>query len=86
MLFLCPLLCVLSIPILLKPMASVTLRVCTLSHFSRVQLFETPWTVAHQAPLSMEFSRQELLEWLPGPPPGDLPDPGIEWRLLCLLR
>ena len=33
--------------------------VCVLSHFSRVQLFVTPWTVAHQVPLSMGFSRQE---------------------------
>ena len=34
----------------------------------------TPWTVAHQAPLSMEFSRQEYCSRLPFPPPGDLPD------------
>ena len=33
--------------------------VCVLSHFSRVQLFVTPWTVARQAPLSMGFSKQE---------------------------
>ena len=38
----------------------------------------TPWTVAHQAPLSMGFSRQEHWRGLPFPPPGDLPDPGIE--------
>ena len=38
----------------------------------------TPWTVACQAPLSMEFSRQEPCSGLPVPPPGDLPDPGIE--------
>ena len=38
----------------------------------------TPWTVAHQAPLSMEFSRQENWSGLPFPSPGDLPDPGIE--------
>ena len=52
---------------------------------SRVQLFETPWTVAHQAPLSMGFSRQEHWSGLPFPSPGDLPDPGIEprnWDLL----
>ena len=42
--------------------------------------FETPWTVAHQAPLSMEFSRQEYWSGLPFPSPGDLPDPGIEPR------
>ena len=49
-----------------------------LSHISRVQLFVTLWTVAHQAPLSMGFSRQEYWSGLPFPPPGDLPDPGIE--------
>ena len=37
-----------------------------------------PWTVARQAPLSMAFSRQEHWSGLPFPPPGDLPDPGIE--------
>ena len=37
----------------------------------------TPWTVAHQAPLSMGFSRREYWSGLPFPPPGDLPDPGI---------
>ena len=51
---------------------------CVLSHFSRVQLFVIPWTVACQAPLSMGFSRQEQQSGLPFPPPGDLPDPGIE--------
>ena len=48
------------------------------SSLSRVLLFVTPWTVAHQAPLSMEFSRQEYWRQLPFPSPGDLPDPGIE--------
>ena len=38
----------------------------------------TQWTVAHQAPLSMELSRQEYWSGLPFPPPGDLPDPAIE--------
>ena len=38
----------------------------------------TPWTVARQAPLSMGFPRQEYWSGLPFPPPGDLPDPGIE--------
>ena len=51
---------------------------CMLSHFSRVQLFSTPWTVAYQAPLSMGFSRQEYWSGLPSPPPGDLPHSGIE--------
>ena len=45
---------------------------------SRVQLFVTPGTVAHQAPPSMGFSRQEYWSGLPFPSPGDLPDPGIE--------
>ena len=42
--------------------------------------FATPWTVAHQAPLSMGFSRQEYWSGLPFPSPGDLPDSGIEPR------
>ena len=37
-----------------------------------------PWTVALQAPLSMEFSRQEYWSGLPCPSPGDLPDPGMD--------
>ena len=49
-----------------------------LSHFSRVQLCATPWTVACQAPLSIGFSRQEYWSGLPCPPPRDLPNPGIE--------
>ena len=46
--------------------------------FSHVRLFVTSWTVAHQAPLSMEFSRLEYWNEFPCPPPEDLPDPGIE--------
>ena len=49
-----------------------------LSRFSHVQLFAMLWTVAHQTPLSMRFSREEYWSGLPCPPPGDLPDPGIE--------
>ena len=49
-----------------------------LSCFSCVRLFVIPWTVAHQAPLSMGFSRQEYWSGLLCPPPGDLLDPGIE--------
>ena len=45
---------------------------------SCVQLFVTPWMVAHQASLSMEFSRQEYMSWLFFPTPGDLSDPGME--------
>ena len=50
-------------------------KVKSLSH---VQLFATPWTVAHQASPSMGFSRQEYWSGLPFPSPGDLPNPGIE--------
>ena len=51
---------------------------CVLSHFSHVLLFVNLWTVALQAPLPMRFSRQEYWSGLPCPPPGDLPNPGIE--------
>ena len=51
---------------------------------SHVRLFATPWTVAYQAPPSMEFSRQEYWSGLPFPSPGDLPDPGIEPRCPAL--
>ena len=54
------------------------MHACMLRSFSHVQLFKTPWTVACQAPLSMGFSRPEHWSGLPCPPPGDLPDPGIE--------
>ena len=49
-----------------------------LSRFSNVWFCVTLWTSAHQASLSMGFSRQEYWSRLPCPPPGDLPDPGIE--------
>ena len=49
-------------------------RTCLLSYFSHLQLFATLWTIAHQALLSMGFSKRGL----PCPPPGDLPHPGIE--------
>ena len=45
---------------------------------SCLTLFLTPWTVAHQAPLSMGFSREEYRSGLPFSSPGDLSDPGIE--------
>ena len=48
------------------------------SHHVVFNSFATTWTVAHQAPLSMGFSRQEYWSGLPHPPPGDLPDPGPE--------
>ena len=62
----------------------VLLRHSEVKSFSRVRLFATPWTVAHQAHLSMEFSRQEYWNGLPFPSPGDLPDPGIEPTSPCL--
>jgi len=60
------------------PWLMMWLHACVLSCFSRVWLFATPWTVAHQAPLSMRFSRQEYWSGLPFPPPENLPDPGIK--------
>ena len=48
---------------------------CMLNH---VLTFATPWTIAHQAPLSMEFSRQEYGSGLLFSTPGDLPNPGIK--------
>ena len=53
-----------------------------LSRFSHVRLFAIPGTVTCQAPLSVGFCRLEYWNGLPGPPPGDLPDPGIELSLL----
>ena len=58
-------------------------RVRVLSH---VRLFTIPWMAALQAPLSMEFPRQEYWSGLPFPPPGDLPDPGTKPESLCLLH
>ena len=55
-----------------------TVGTFVLSLLSRVQLFATLWAVAHQAPLSMGFSKQEYQSGLPFPSPGVLPNPGIE--------
>ena len=57
------------------------MRACC-GRFSCVRLFAILWTVAHQAPLSMRFSRQEYWSGWPCPPPGDIPDPGIEPKSL----
>ena len=62
-----------ALPVFLKH-----LILCVLSCFSHVLLCAIPWAVAYQAPLSLGFSRQEYWSGLPRPPPGDLPDPGIE--------
>ena len=60
-------------PISMQYMLTCILKVCCVLNFET-----PPWAVAHQAPLSMEFSRQEYCSELPFPTPGDLPDPGIE--------
>ena len=56
----------------------LTSRVCVYYSRSCVHFFVTSWTIAHQAPLSMGFSRREYWSGLPFPSPGDLPDPGIK--------
>ena len=63
----------------IKLQAQIT-AVCghVLNSFSHIRLFVTLWVVARQAPLSMGFSRQDYWSGLLRPPPGDLPDPGIE--------
>ena len=65
---------------------TTALHACQLSPFSRVRLFAAPWTVAHQACLSVGFSRQEYESGLSRPPSGDLPEPGIEPVSLSLLH
>ena len=60
------------------------INVCCCCLVTQSCLFVTSWTVAHQAPLSMAFSRQEYWSGLPCLPPGDLPDPGIEHRFPTL--
>ena len=54
------------------------IKLCWAQSLSHVRLFETPGTVACQATLCREFSRQEYCSGLPFPPPGDLPDPGLK--------
>ena len=68
----------------LQSMWSLLACACILSHFSHIWLFVTLWTVVHQAPLPTGFSRQEYWSGLPCPPPGHLPDPGMEPRSLTL--
>ena len=55
---------------------------CVLNRFSHIQLFVIPWTIVHQVPLSMGFSSQEYWSRMPFPSAGDLPNPGIQPRLL----
>ena len=61
-----------------ESLQQIVLDVDMLGGFSSVQLFVTLWTVARQAPLSMGFSRQAYWSGLPCPPPGYLPESGIE--------
>ena len=61
-----------------KPSSWLWVCVCMCESLSCVRLFATPRTVAHQASLSMEFSRQEYWSGLPFPSPEDPPSPGIE--------
>ena len=56
---------------------------CSAQSLSHVRLFAAPWTVACQAPLSTEFSRQEYWNWLPFPPPGD-PPPRDRTQVSCI--
>ena len=56
----------------------LSISMCVCSVVGHVQLFATPWNVAHQASLSMEFSRQKYWSRLPFPSPGNLPYPAIE--------
>ena len=63
-----------------ETISSLVEMLCYAQLLSHVRLFVILWTVAHQAPLSMEFSRQEYQSGLPCPPPGDLPNPGIKLR------
>ena len=53
-------------------------QLCMFSHFSHIRLFVTLWSVAYQASLSMGFPGQKYWGGLPYPPPGVLPNPGIE--------
>ena len=66
------------IPLIKEPVMLVYIYVCVLSCFNQVQLFATLWAAAHQAPLSMEFSRQEYWSGLSCPSSGHLLDPGIK--------
>ena len=65
---------------------TICAQACTLSRFSHVQIFVTPWTVAHQAPLSMGFSRREHRSGWPCPPPEIFPTQGSNQCLLRLLH
>ena len=61
-----------------RNMCGKTIKKVKVKSLSHIRLFATPWTIAHQPPLSMGFSRQEYWSGLPFPSPGDLPNPGTE--------
>ena len=63
-------------------LAAININVYRAQSLCHVRVFASPWTVAHQAPLFMGFSRQEYWSGLPFPSPGDLPDPGIKPRTI----
>ena len=69
-------------PLILRKKILLVLSSVKVTQLSR--LFETPWSAANQAPLSMELSGQEYCSGLPFPSPGDLPDLGIKHRSLVL--
>ena len=67
-----------SLSVSYKTKHTLTVYACMISHFSHIWLFVTLWTIAHQALLSVIFSRHEYQSGLPCTLPGDLPDPGIK--------
>ena len=67
-------------PSLSSFLTKLKLSFCAVFCHSVVSDSATPWTTAHQAPLSMGFSRQEYWSGMPCPPPGDHPNPGMELR------
>ena len=69
-----------SLAVTLERVHMIPIFLCIVQLLTHVQLFTTPRTIAHQAPLSVGFLRHEYWSGLPFPPPGDLPDPGIERR------
>ena len=70
----------------LKSHIHLDIHICELFSFSHSVRFDslaTPWTVAHQSPLSMGFPRQEYWSGLPLSSPGDLPNSGMKWSISC---
>ena len=69
-----------------QPWVGVCVCVCVCVSLSHVQLYESPWTAALQAPLSMGFSRQGYCSGLPFPPPGESSRPGDQTHISCIGR